>query len=56
MAKEKLGSGVRFENLKNKFMDQGYSEESAKAIDAAIGRKKYGNKRMNSLALKGRKK
>lgn len=46
----KLGSGKRFANLENKLEKQGKSEESAKAIAASIGRKKYGDKKMQKLA------
>ncbi|NDC23713.1 MAG: hypothetical protein EBZ49_06235 [Proteobacteria bacterium] len=39
--KPKLGSGKRFKNLTEKLERQGKSEESAKAIAASVGRKKY---------------
>jgi hypothetical protein len=57
MAKSmKLGGGGRFQKLKNEIKKEGKSEGSAKAIAASIGRKKYGAKKMASMAAKGRKK
>jgi hypothetical protein len=56
MAKAKLGSGARFKALTKKIEKSGKSEESAKAISASIGRKKYGKKKMAEMAKKGRKK
>lgn len=53
--KPKLGSGKRFKALTKKIQKSGKSEESAKAIAASIGRKKYGNKKMQKMAAKGRK-
>lgn len=53
--KPKLGSGARFKALTNKLEDEGKSEESAKAIAASAGRKKYGAKKMASMAAKGKK-
>lgn len=50
----KLGGGGRFEKLKEALKKQGKSEESAKAITASIGRKKYGNAKMNQMAQKGK--
>ena len=44
----KLGGGGRFQQL----LDQGKSP----ALAADIGRKKYGAKKMGSMAAKGRKK
>lgn len=52
MAKAKLGSGVRFKALKGKLATQGASNPGALA--AWIGRKKYGKKRFQKLASKGR--
>lgn len=43
--KAKLGSGKRFAAL---------AKKTSPAIAAAIGRKKYGAKRFNALAKKGR--
>lgn len=52
MAKSmKLGGGGRFAKIAEK---AGGGKKGA-AIAAAIGRKKYGNKRMQSMAAKGRK-
>lgn len=54
MAKQlKLGSGKRFKNLANKFAKKGINDPDALA--ASIGRKKYGNKKMTSMAEKGKK-
>ena len=56
MAKSmKLGGGGRFQKLTNKLEKEGKSKESAKAIAASIGRKKYGAKKMFEMAAKGRK-
>jgi len=59
--KAKLGSGGRFKALVRKLKKgrkgkPGKSEKRAKAIAAAIGRKKHGSKRMAKWAVKGRKK
>ena len=51
----KLGGGGRFAALKKKLEGQGKSAGSAAAIAASAGRKKYGNKKMSSMAAKGRK-
>lgn len=57
MAKSmKLGGGGRFQKLTKKLESKGKSPQSAKAIAAAVGRKKYGAKKMASMAAKGRKK
>ena len=53
MAKAKLGSGGRFAALKNKLAGK---VSNPGAVAAAIGRKKYGAKKMASWAAKGRKK
>lgn len=55
-SKAKLGSGGRFKALTDKLQKQGKSAESAKKIAASIGRARYGNKKMASMAAKGRKK
>jgi hypothetical protein len=56
MAKSmKLGGGGRFAKLKKKIEGEGKSAESAGAIAAAAGRKKYGAKKFASLSAKGRK-
>lgn len=58
MAKKtpQLGSGKRFKSLEHKVMKEGYSKESAKAIAASVGRKKYGDEKMAELARKGKEK
>ena len=53
--KAKLGSGKRFAALEGKLKRQGKSEESAKAIAATVGRKKYGNAKMQKMAAAGKK-
>jgi hypothetical protein len=50
-----LGSGKRFAKLENSLEKEGKSEESAKAIAASIGRKKYGTKKMAKMAASGKK-
>ena len=50
----KLGGGGRFKKLKDKLGKQGAKNPAALA--AHIGRKKYGNKKMASMAASGRKK
>lgn len=52
--KGKLGSGSRFRQFTKKLQAEGKSAESAKAIAAAAGRKKYGAKKMAKLAAHGR--
>lgn len=53
----KLGSGKRFAKLEKSIeKKEGYSKEGAKAAAAAIGRKKYGEKKMASMASKGKMK
>ena len=52
MAKAKLGSGVRFKKLANKMAREGVNDPDA--VAASIGRKKYGNKKMASMAKKGK--
>ena len=54
MAKAKLGSGARFKALSNKLDRQGVRDPDALA--ASIGRQKYGTKKFQSLAAKGRRK
>lgn len=53
--KPKLGSGKRFSNLTKSIEKEGKSPSSAKAIAASVGRKKYGNKKMTSMAKAGKK-
>jgi hypothetical protein len=50
-----LGGGGRFQKFAKKLKDQGKSEESAKAIAAAAGRKKYGKAKMAQWASAGKK-
>jgi hypothetical protein len=52
MAKAKLGSGARFKALTKKLSGK---VKNPKAVAAAIGRKKYGKKRFQKLAAKGKK-
>jgi hypothetical protein len=57
MTKAKLGSGARFKaGVKKIEKKEGLSKSSAGAIMAAAGRKKYGAKKMASMAAHGRKK
>lgn len=51
----KLGSGKRFASLSKSIEAEGKKPEQAKRIAAAIGRKKYGAKKMTKMAVKGRK-
>ncbi len=53
MSKPKLGSGERFKALTKKLKAKGAS--NPKGLAAAIGRKKYGSKKMASMAAKGRR-
>jgi hypothetical protein len=55
MAKQKppLGTGERFKQLTTKLKRRGVKDPEALA--AWIGRKKYGKKRFEELAQKGRK-
>lgn len=55
MAKPKLGSGQRFRTLAET-LGKKPGITNPKALAAAIGRKKYGEKKMASLSAKGRKK
>ena len=54
MAKAKLGTGSRFKTLKAALAKKGAKNPSA--VAAYIGRKKYGKKRFQKLAAKGRTK
>ena len=54
MAKAKLGSGARFAAVEKAAAKSGAS--NPKAVAAAIGRKKYGNKKFQALAAAGRRK
>ena len=50
------GGGGRFAKMVNKLKGQGKSEDSAKAIAASIGRKKYGASKFQAMAAAGKKK
>lgn len=52
--KAKLGSGERYDALKSSLSKE-KGVKDAGALAAAIGRKKYGAKKFNSLARKGKK-
>lgn len=54
MAKAKLGSGKRFAALSNKLAARP-GVTNPDALAAYIGRKKFGAKKMASMAAKGRK-
>lgn len=54
MAKPKLGSGGRFAALKAALAKQG-DVSNPGALAASIGRKKYGKKKFQLLAAKGKK-
>lgn len=55
MAKEgKLGSGSRFAALKNKLSKE-KGVKNPGAVAAKIGMEKYGKKKMESMAKKGKK-
>lgn len=51
--KAKLGSGARFASLEKKIGKRGGVKNPA-AVAAAIGRKKFGKKRFQKLAARGR--
>jgi hypothetical protein len=53
MAKPKLGTGARFKALKGK-LARDPDIRNPGAVAAAIGRKKYGKKKMAKLAARGR--
>ena len=46
---------VGFNKLAGKVQKQGKSQASARAIAASIGRKKYGKKKFQAAAAKGKK-
>jgi hypothetical protein len=54
MSQAKLGSGARFHKLAQMLADQ-RNVKDPKALASAIGRKKFGNAKMASLAQKGKK-
>ena len=49
------GGGGRFAAMVGKLKKEGKSEDSAKAIAASVGRKKYGKSRFQEMAAKGKK-
>jgi hypothetical protein len=51
----KLGGGGRFQKMENALKKKGYSEESAGAITASAGRKKYGKSKFQKMAAAGRR-
>lgn len=51
----RLGGGGKFAKVTDQIKKEGYSEESAKAIAASIGRKKHGDAKMQKMAATGRK-
>lgn len=53
MKKARLGSGQRFRALKRKLSARGAKNPGA--LDAYIGRKKYGAKKMARMAARGKK-
>lgn len=53
MKKPKLGTGARFKKLETSLSKKGASNPGALA--AYIGRKKYGTKKMASMAAKGKR-
>lgn len=53
MSKPKLGSGARFKKLTKTLAKKG--AKNPKALAAWIGRKKYGKKKFQKLAKKGKK-
>jgi hypothetical protein len=53
MAKAKLGSGARFKKLTKTLSRKGIKNPGALA--ASIGRKKFGAKKFQKLAARGRK-
>ncbi len=52
----KPGGGGRFAAMVGKLKGQGKSEDSAKAIAASIGRKKYGKSKFQAMAAAGKSK
>lgn len=53
-SKPALGSGARFKSLEHKLAERGNVRDPA-AVAAAIGRKKYGEKKMARLSARGRR-
>lgn len=54
ISRAKLGTGARFEALKEKIAAKG-DVRNPGAVAAAIGRKKYGKAKFQKLAAAGRK-
>ena len=52
MAKAKLGSGARFKAVERQAAKSG--AENPAAVAASIGRKKFGKKKFQQLAAKGK--
>ena len=52
MKKPKLGSGLRFKQLANKFAHKGI--ENPSALAAKVGMEKYGKEKMEHMAEKGK--
>jgi hypothetical protein len=50
------GGGGRFAKMVKGLKKEGKSEESAKAIAASVGRKKYGKSKFQAMANAGKKK
>lgn len=50
----KPGGGGRFARFVDKLEGEGKSEDRAKGIAAAVGRKKYGKSRFQRMAAAGR--
>ena len=48
------GGGGRFAKMVKSLKEKGKSEDSAKAIAASVGRKKYGKSKFQEMAAKGR--
>jgi hypothetical protein len=55
MAKPKLGSGARFKALAQKIARRRDKVRDPKAVAAAIGRAKYGARKMAKMAAAGRR-
>ena len=51
----KPGGGGKFAKMEDRLKSEGKSAESAAAIAASIGRKKYGAKKMGNWAAAGKK-
>lgn len=51
----RLGGGGRFKQMVDAMEKKGMSAGKAKAIAASMGRKKYGAKKMASMAAAGRR-